>query len=52
MAQALTERAHLRDAAGQPLRFGFAEFLPVGLLSFSIIQTVAIGWALLAVALA
>lgn len=52
MAQALTERARLRDAADQPLRFGFAEFLPVGLLSFALIQTVAIAWSLMAVALA
>lgn len=52
MAQALTERAHLRDAAGRPLRFGFAEFLPVGLLAFSVIQSIAIAWSLLAVALA
>jgi Na+/H+ antiporter NhaD/arsenite permease-like protein len=52
MAQALTERAGLRDAEGAPLRFGFAEFLPVGLLSFAIIQGIAIAWALLAVALA
>lgn len=52
MAQALAERAQLRDAAGRPLRFGFAEFLPVGLLSFSLIQTVAIAWSLVAVALA
>lgn len=48
MAQALTERADLRDGEGAPLRFGFAEFVPVGLLSFGVIQAVAIGWALLA----
>lgn len=52
MAQALTERAGLRDAAGQPLRFGFAEFLPVGLVAFAVIQGIAIAWALAAVALA
>lgn len=48
MAQALTERADLRDGQGRPLRFGFAEFLPVGLTSFAVIQAVAIAWALLA----
>lgn len=52
MAQALTERAQLRDPDGRALRFGFAEFLPVGLLAFALIQTVAIAWALLAVAVA
>lgn len=49
MAQALTERAGLLDARGQPLRFGFFEFLPVGLLSFGLIQAVGIAWVLLAV---
>lgn len=52
MAQALTERAGLKDAEGRPLHFGFAEFLPVGLLSFAVIQTVAIAWSLLAIAAA
>lgn len=50
LAQALCERADLRDSAGAPLRFGFFEFLPVGLLSFVIIQFGALafaGWALL-----
>lgn len=51
MAQALTERAGLQDARGQPLRFGFSEFLPVGLVSFCLIQAVGIGWALLAISL-
>lgn len=52
MAQALTERAGLRAEDGRPLRFGFGDFLPVGLLSFAVIQSVAIGWALAIVALA
>ncbi|AUX44873.1 permease [Sorangium cellulosum] len=49
LAQALTERADLRDVDGRPIRFGFFDFLPTGLLSFSIIQAVAIAYALLAV---
>lgn len=46
MAQALTERAGLFDRQGRPLHFGFLEFLPVGLLSFAVIQSVALayGW--------
>ncbi|WP_438013874.1 SLC13 family permease [Sorangium sp. So ce315] len=48
LAQALTERANLRDVDGRPIRFGFFDFLPAGLLSFSIIQAVAIAYALLA----
>lgn len=47
MMQALTERATLRDAEGTELRFGFFEFVPTGLLAFSIIQTVGIAYALL-----
>lgn len=48
LAQALVERANLRDPDGQRLRFGFLEFLPAGLLSFAVILAVAIGWGLLA----
>jgi Na+/H+ antiporter NhaD/arsenite permease-like protein len=48
--QILTERAQLRGVDGEPIRFGFFEFLPVGLLSFAIIQAVAIGYALITVA--
>jgi Na+/H+ antiporter NhaD/arsenite permease-like protein len=47
LAQVLTERAGIRDAAGSPVRFGFAQFLPTGLLSFALILGVAIAWALL-----
>jgi Na+/H+ antiporter NhaD/arsenite permease-like protein len=47
MAQILTERADLRDREGRPVRFGFSEFLPIGLVSFTVIQLVAIGYALL-----
>ncbi|MDQ3263734.1 MAG: SLC13 family permease [Myxococcota bacterium] len=46
LAQALTERAGLQGPEGEPIRFGFAEFLPAGALSFAIIQTVAVVWAL------
>lgn len=49
MAQALTERAGLRDGEGAALRFGFFEFLPVGLMSFGVIQATGIVWALVAV---
>lgn len=51
LAQALTERARLVDARGAPLTFGFFDFVPVGLLAFAVIQSTAIGWALLLVAL-
>jgi Na+/H+ antiporter NhaD/arsenite permease-like protein len=47
LAQSLTERANLRGVGGEPLRLGFLEFLPVGLLSFAVIQGVAIAWALM-----
>jgi Na+/H+ antiporter NhaD/arsenite permease-like protein len=49
LAQALTERADLRDSEGRPLRFGFVEFLPVGILSFLVIEAVAIGYCLVTV---
>jgi Na+/H+ antiporter NhaD/arsenite permease-like protein len=49
LAQALTERADLRDAEGRQLRFGFVEFLPVGVLSFVIIEAVAIAYCLITV---
>jgi Na+/H+ antiporter NhaD/arsenite permease-like protein len=46
LAQALTERADLRDDQGRQLRFGFTEFLPVGIMSFIIIEAVGIGFCL------
>ena len=49
LAQALTERADLRDSEGRPLRFGFAEFLPVGVLSFVVIEAIAVGYCLVTV---
>lgn len=48
LAQAITERADVRDPEGNRLRFGFFEFLPAGLLSFALIELVAIGYGLLA----
>ncbi len=49
LAQALTERAGLRDEEGKPVRFGFFDFLATGLTGFCIIQAVAVGWCLVAV---
>ena len=48
MAQMLTERAGLRDGSGRRIRFGFFEFLPVGLMSFGVIECVAIAYGVLA----
>ncbi|MDI1436492.1 SLC13 family permease [Polyangium sorediatum] len=45
LAQALTERADIRDPEGRPLRFGFFDFLPTGLVGFAIIEATAIGYA-------
>jgi Na+/H+ antiporter NhaD/arsenite permease-like protein len=47
LAQAMTERAGIITADGRPLRFGFAEFLPIGLLAFAIILAVGIVAALI-----
>ncbi len=44
LAQALTERADLRAPSGEVIRFGFLEFLPAGLMSFGVIQCVALAW--------
>ncbi len=46
LAQALTERAQLRDPDGRLIRFGFMQFLPAGLLSFAVIQAVGLVWGL------
>lgn len=46
LAQAMAERAGIVCADRRPLRFGFAEFLPIGLLAFAIILTVGIAAAL------
>lgn len=48
LAQALTERADLRDPEGRVLRFGFIQFLPTGLFAFAVIQTVAVVWGVVA----
>lgn len=45
LAQALTERADLRDIDGKPLRFGFFDFLPTGLVGFAVIEATALGYA-------
>jgi Na+/H+ antiporter NhaD/arsenite permease-like protein len=52
LAQSLTERADLVDADGRRVRFGFAEFLRIGIVSFVLIELVAIGYTLLGVAFA
>jgi Na+/H+ antiporter NhaD/arsenite permease-like protein len=51
MTQILTERADIRGPDGEPVRFGFFHFLPVGLVSFCVIQTTAIVFALIAVSM-
>jgi Na+/H+ antiporter NhaD/arsenite permease-like protein len=43
LMQSLAERAALRDVHGQPVHFGFREYLGVGLLGFTVILAVAIG---------
>lgn len=47
LAQAIVERAGIITPDGQRLRFGFSEFLPVGLIAFLIILLIAIGAALM-----
>jgi Na+/H+ antiporter NhaD/arsenite permease-like protein len=47
LAQALAERAELRDAHGNRLVFGFREFVPAGLVSFTTILAVGVAQALL-----
>lgn len=46
LAQAMTERAAIITADGNRLRFGFTEFLPIGVLAFAIILAIGIGAAL------
>lgn len=49
MAQMLTERARLVDpSTGARIQFGFFDFLPVGVLSFAVIECIAVGYGLLA----
>ena len=52
LAQAMTERAGIVTADGKPLRFGFTEFLPIGLVSFVVILAVAIAAALMITSMA
>lgn len=40
LTQSLVERSKLRDVSGQRIRFGFTNFLPVGLLGFTVILLV------------
>lgn len=46
LAQSMVERADLRDRDDRPLRFGFRDFLPVGVVSFALIEAIALGYAL------
>lgn len=46
LLQTLAERAQLRSQQGTQIHFGFFDFLPVGLLSYAIIQSVAIVYVL------
>lgn len=48
LTQALVERSRLVDTRGQPVQFGFREFIPVGLTGFTIILAVAIARTLAA----
>ena len=52
LTQAMVERAGLRDRDGTPIRFGFAEFLPIGLLSFGIILAIAVAASLMMITIA
>lgn len=40
LTQSLVEKARLKDTRGEPVTFGFNDFLPVGLISFSFILAV------------
>ncbi len=51
LAQSLVEAARVEDLSGRPVQLGFAQFLPTGLLSFTVIQATAIAWALLRLSL-
>jgi len=47
LAQALTERAVITEGTGRPVRFGFFDFLPVGLLGFAVILAAGLAFTLL-----
>ncbi len=46
LAEMLTERAELRDPRGRLVRFGFRQFLPVGLVGFAVILASALAYVL------
>ena len=48
LAQALVERAGLRDPDGRPLTFSFRDFAPVGALCFAVILACGVAQAVLA----
>lgn len=48
LAQALTERADIHSGDGRAVRFGFFDFVPVGLVGFCVILATGIGFALAA----
>jgi Na+/H+ antiporter NhaD/arsenite permease-like protein len=50
LMQNLVDRAGLRDFQGEQLRFGFREFLPVGLMGFALILSFAVGRTLWVIA--
>lgn len=45
----LTERAQVRDPDGTPIRFDFADDLPVGLVGFAVTLAVGLAFAMWAV---
>jgi Na+/H+ antiporter NhaD/arsenite permease-like protein len=47
MAQIMVEKAGIEDRRLRPLRFGFFQFAPVGLLGFTVIQAVGLTYALI-----
>lgn len=51
LTQALVERAQLRGQNGQPVRFTFGGFVPIGLLAFAVILGVNLIWTYRALSL-
>ena len=47
LAQSLTERAQLVGTDGERVRFGFVEFLPIGVICFVVIEAVAIAYCMI-----
>src|SRR5690606_13305669 len=52
LSQALVERSGLRDATGRRVFFGFRDFVPVGVLAFTIVLACGVAQALARLALA